>query len=111
MSQWIDHERRRFLTVAAAELAMMGSVEAQFSQGESLDPPTIRPGDCDGHNGAVGENEARGQDRRPDDVGFRLGFLLIGLELVRAYLFRVTLCDRREAFEEQLPMLASRDHG
>jgi pimeloyl-ACP methyl ester carboxylesterase len=43
MSEGVDHDRRRFLstaamTVVAAELAMIGSVEAQSSRGGSSDP-------------------------------------------------------------------------
>src|SRR4051812_11070901 len=43
MSEEINHDRRRFLSTAAmtvaAELAMMGSAEAQSSSGRSLAPP------------------------------------------------------------------------
>ncbi|MBF9232172.1 alpha/beta fold hydrolase [Microvirga alba] len=46
MSEYVNHDRRRFLstaamTVAAAELAMIGSAEAQTSRGAS---PAIKPG-------------------------------------------------------------------
>jgi predicted dienelactone hydrolase len=48
MSEGVNHERRRLLgavamTVAAAELAMIGPAEAQPKQGEASDTPAIRP--------------------------------------------------------------------
>jgi pimeloyl-ACP methyl ester carboxylesterase len=49
MTEGVNHDRRRFLgtvamTVAAAELGMMASAEAQSSRGGSLEPPAIKPG-------------------------------------------------------------------
>ena len=49
MSEEINHGRRRFLgtavmTVAAAELVMTGSADAQSSKITAADVPTIKPG-------------------------------------------------------------------
>ena len=49
MSEDVNHGRRGFLstaalTVAAAELVLMGSADAQSSSGRSLDPSAIKPG-------------------------------------------------------------------
>jgi pimeloyl-ACP methyl ester carboxylesterase len=49
MSEGVNHDRRRFLstaamTVAAAELAVIGPTEAQPGRGRSLDLPAIQPG-------------------------------------------------------------------
>jgi pimeloyl-ACP methyl ester carboxylesterase len=49
MSEHINHRRRRFLgtaamTVAAAQLVMIGSASAQSSQAAPSDVPTIKPG-------------------------------------------------------------------
>jgi pimeloyl-ACP methyl ester carboxylesterase len=49
MSEHINHDRRRFLgtaaiTIAAAQLAMFGSANAQSSQTKPADVPTIKPG-------------------------------------------------------------------
>ena len=49
MSEGIDHDRRRFLssaakTIAAAELAMIGSAEAQSSRGAVPDMLATKPG-------------------------------------------------------------------
>lgn len=49
MTEGVNRDRRRFLgtvamTVAAAELGMMASAEAQSSRGGSLEPPGIKPG-------------------------------------------------------------------
>ncbi len=49
MSQEIDYNRRRFLraaamTIAAAELGMGGSANAQSGKTKSADTPTIKPG-------------------------------------------------------------------
>jgi pimeloyl-ACP methyl ester carboxylesterase len=49
MSEEINHHRRRFLstaavTIAAAELGMIGSVDAQSGKAKPADLPTIKPG-------------------------------------------------------------------
>ena len=49
MSKEINHDRRRFLstasmTIAAAQLGMMGSANAQSSKTKPADLPTIKPG-------------------------------------------------------------------
>ena len=49
MSEEIDHDRRRFLsttamTVAAAQLGLMGSAQAQSGGTTPADPPVIKPG-------------------------------------------------------------------
>ena len=49
MSEEITYDRRRFLgnaamTVAAAQLGMMGSAKAQSSKKKPADLPTITPG-------------------------------------------------------------------
>jgi pimeloyl-ACP methyl ester carboxylesterase len=49
MSERVNQDRRHLLstvvmTVAAAELGMIGSAQAQPDAGEPLDPPAIRPG-------------------------------------------------------------------
>src|SRR5713101_1702065 len=49
MSEEINHHRRRFLgaaamTIAAAELVMIGSADAQPSKTKPADVPTIKPG-------------------------------------------------------------------
>jgi len=48
MSKEISHDRRRFLgtavmTLAAAELSMIGAAKAQSSQTKPADLPTIKP--------------------------------------------------------------------
>ena len=49
MSEAINHDRRRFLgtavmTIAAAELVMIGSADAQSSKINPVDATTIKPG-------------------------------------------------------------------
>jgi pimeloyl-ACP methyl ester carboxylesterase len=49
MLEEIDHDRRRFfgtaaMTIAAAQLGMIGSAKAQPSKTGPADPPTIKPG-------------------------------------------------------------------
>src|SRR5713101_7460887 len=49
MSEELNHHRRRFLgtavmTIAAAELVMIGSAEAQPSKTKPADLPAIKPG-------------------------------------------------------------------
>ena len=49
MSETINHHRRRFLgtaamTIAAAQLGMIGSANAQSSKAKPADLPTIKPG-------------------------------------------------------------------
>jgi alpha/beta hydrolase fold len=49
MSEEINHDRRRFLstvpmTIAAAQLGMIGSADAQSSKTKPADLPTITPG-------------------------------------------------------------------
>ena len=49
MSEEINHDRRRFLgtaamTIAAAQLGMIGSADAQSSKTKPADVPAIKPG-------------------------------------------------------------------
>ena len=59
MSEEINHHRRRFLgtaamTLAAAELVMIGSADAQSSKINPADVPTVKPGIKPGTNTSFG---------------------------------------------------------